>query len=206
MQIQLQLMRKRVDRQKTEVLLKRQWEQYLEQGAAARTRTSSQCGLKSTRTMRGHHVGSEATATATESARGAARSSQRPKKRSDSNYDSSGDDTTSDDGDESKQQQEGGGSPLHLALEKKLPAAVSLALLARRRDAAKVSDSVGNYPLMIALKSSAATALCCLAKSGRHEERRGRDCAVPCHAKMPRKQWWTQYELRHQIVRCFQPF
>lgn len=79
MQIQLQLMRKRVDRQKTEVLLKRQWEQYLEQGAAARTRTSSQCGLKSTRTMRGHHVGSEATATATESARGAARSSQRPK-------------------------------------------------------------------------------------------------------------------------------
>lgn len=159
MQIQLQLMRKRVDRQKTEVLLKRQWEQYLEQGAAARTRTSSQCGLKSTRTMRGHHVGSEATATATESARGAARSSQRPKKRSDSNYDSSGDDTTSDDGDESKQQQEGGGSPLHLALEKKLPAAVSLALLARRRDAAKVSDSVGNYPLMIALKSNAAEAV-----------------------------------------------
>lgn len=127
-------------------------------------------------------------------------------KRPDSNYDSSGDDTTSDDGDESKQQQEGGGSPLHLALEKKLPAAVSLALLARWRDAAKVSDSVGNYPLMIALKSSAATALCCLARSGRHEERRGRDCAVPCHAKMPRKQWWTQYELRHQIVRCFQPF
>lgn len=34
MQIQLQLMRKRVDRQKTEVLLNRQWEQYLEQGAA----------------------------------------------------------------------------------------------------------------------------------------------------------------------------
>ena len=158
MQIQLQLMRKRVDRQKTEVLLNRQWEQYLEQGAAVDVHEFAVWFEKhkddawASRWIRSDSDSNRVRA-------GGDTFISAAQKRPDSNYDSSGDDTTSDDGDESKQQQEGGGSPLHLALEKKLPAAVSLALLARWRDAAKVSDSVGNYPLMIALKSNAAEAV-----------------------------------------------